>query len=149
MWGSLELVVFPGKCHTMIPASLHLKPTDTNTHGSDPVLCYPLGLRPLHLSAVPAVDHPSTLFAAISQEISPNSKQRNPGLFFMMFLYCYFMLNQMKKHELFRHCDLLQRTTAFLKASLSLVGPMGTSILGSLTKHHHLHRVQPKMPKLF
>lgn len=122
MWGSLDLVVFPRKCHTMITMSLYLKPTDTNTHGSDPVFCYPLGPRPLHLSAVPAVDHPSTLFTVISQQISPNSKQKNPGLFFMMFLHCYFMLNQIKKHGLFRRCDLSQGTTAFLKAPVSLVG---------------------------
>lgn len=89
----------------------------TQTHTAVILCCYPLGPRPLHLSAVPALDHPSTLFAAISQEISPNSKQKNAGLFFMMFLYCYFMLNQIKKHELFRHCDLLQDTTAFLTAT--------------------------------
>lgn len=62
----------------------------------------------------------------------------------MMFLYCYFILNQIKKHGLFRHCDL------FFKAPLLPARPrwvrtvllVGTMVLESLTKHHYLLRVQ-------
>lgn len=50
MWGSLDLVVLPGEDRTVTLWStmkLHLKPTDTDSWGSDYLeLCSPRGLRP-------------------------------------------------------------------------------------------------------